>query len=192
MAIQGSCPSTSRCCPVWRASEAAAVRAASKSSPTRRTSAPRRRMASTFAGLAVVAARMSAGTPNARQAYATPWPKFPAEATITARRSPTSPRRARSATASQVPRPLKQPIGLAVSAFTTTDAPARSLSASEMNWGVSRKQAGMAAWLLRIRSALTRTMKGGLSGEVAVPMRLRSPRPRPPAADVRTAGPPYR
>jgi hypothetical protein len=83
------------------------------------------------------------GTFMARAAYATPWPKLPADATTTPRCSPTLPASTSSESASHVPRPLNDPMGLGVSSLTTTGTPICSLSGSEMNCGESRKALGM-------------------------------------------------
>ena len=62
-----------------------APRASSKSSPCSITVAPSARMRATFARLARVEQNTTAGTPSARAAYATPWPKLPADTHTTAR-----------------------------------------------------------------------------------------------------------
>ena len=66
-----------------------------------------------------------AGIPSARAAYATPWPKLPAETQAIGRSGPILPSPARALTATHVPRPLNERIGLTVSTLTMTGTPRR-------------------------------------------------------------------
>jgi pimeloyl-ACP methyl ester carboxylesterase len=77
----------------------------------------------------------SRGTPRARAAYATPWPKLPADATTTGRSGAILPSPARPCTATHVPRPLNEPIGLTDSTLTTTGTPSRLDNPSWTNCG---------------------------------------------------------
>ena len=81
----------------------------------------------------------TAGIPSARAAYATPWPKLPAEAQTIGRSGPILPSPARAVTAVHVPRPLNERIGLAVSTLTMTGTPSRADRPSWTYWGEPRE-----------------------------------------------------
>ena len=133
-AISRWAPSSISMAPVSRAMVAARSLPSPSPGSTRRTSAPSRRIASSFRGLEPLGANMVAPTPRRAAARATPWPKFPVEVATTA--FGMSLRPAKSAS---VPRPLKERIGLRVSTLSQS---AQSRAASSGVWlsaGVAEK-----------------------------------------------------
>ena len=124
--MRGSSPSTrsSTGCSAAYASDA--PRALSKSSPASMTSAPSARIRSSLPRLAWRDVKTMAGIPSARAAYATPCPKLPAETHAIGRSGPALPSPARPLTATHVPRPLNERIGLTVSTLTMTGTPRRA------------------------------------------------------------------
>ena len=107
-------------------------------------------MRATFARFARVEQNTTAGTPRARAAYATPWPKLPADTHTTARSGPTLPSPASAAIATHVPRPLNERIGLTVSTLTTTGTPRRADRPSWTYWGVPVKTGSIRPWAARM------------------------------------------
>ena len=112
-------------------------------------------MRSTLPRLALWDAKMTAGTPRARAAYATPCPKLPAETATTARPGPILPSPASAWTTTHVPRPLNERIGLRVSTLTMTGTRRRRDRPSWTYCGEWVKAGSIRSWASRIASAVS-------------------------------------
>ena len=112
-------------------------------------------MRSTLPRLALCDAKMTAGTPRARAAYATPCPKLPAETATIARPGPILPSPASAWTTTHVPRPLNERIGLTVSTLTMTGTPRRRDRPSWTYCGEWVKAGSIRSWASRIASAVS-------------------------------------
>jgi hypothetical protein len=127
------------------------------------TVAPRARIRAILPRFALRDVNTIAAAPTARAAYATPWPKLPAEATTTARSGPILPSPVRPWTATQVPRPLNERIGLTVSTLTTTGTPSRALSPSWTNCGEPVNAGSIAAAAARMAAGVSSGAATGAS-----------------------------
>ena len=98
-------------------------------------------------------AKTTVDTPTSRAAYGIPCPKFPAEATTIGRLGPIFPSPASRWTATHVPRPLNERMGLSVSTFTMTGEPSRADRPGWRYWGEPVNAGSIVAWTARMASA---------------------------------------